>query len=257
MKLSFAEYGEGPPLLILHGLFGSGRNWAGVAKALAGGWRVVAADLRNHGASPWDGSMDYQAMAGDVLDLIAAERLGRPVILGHSMGGKTAMAAALSAPAAVRALIVADIAPAAYSHSHEAYVDVLRGVDLSAIGRRSEADEALRDAVPEAGLRAFLLQNLVFEDGAARWRVNLDAIAGNMAALVGFPFLPGTVSYDGPALFVAGEASPYIEAQHRDAIRAFFPAAAVETVAGAGHWVHAEKPAEFLEIVGDFLAGLP
>jgi pimeloyl-ACP methyl ester carboxylesterase len=256
MKLSFAGYGEGPPLLILHGLFGSGRNWTAIARALAERWRVLAVDLRNHGASPWDAVMDYRTMAGDVLQLIETEGLDPPVVLGHSMGGKTAMAAALSAPGSVRALIVADIAPVAYARSHEAYVDVMRGIDLATITRRAEADAALRGAVPEEGVRGFLLQNLLFEDGKARWRLNLDAIADNMGALVDFPWSPGAVHYGGPTLFVAGAASPYVAPSHHDAIRGFFPMADIEVIAGAGHWVHAEKSAEFLKVVDEFLAGI-
>lgn len=253
MKLSFSAYGEGPPLVVLHGLFGSGRNWAAIAKTLAESRRVLAVDLRNHGASPWDAAMDYEVMAGDVLELIAAEGLDGPAILGHSMGGKVAMASALTAPDAMRALIVADIAPVAYSHSHEAYVEVLRGLDLARMARRGDADAALRDAVPEAAVRGFLLQNLVFEGGAVRWRLNLDAIAANMDRLTGFPWQPGSVSWEGPALFVTGAESPYVPPRHHAAIRAFFPNARIETVAGAGHWVHAEKPAEFVALARDFL----
>jgi len=256
MELSFTAYGEGAPLAILHGLFGSGRNWTAIAKKLAESRRVLAVDLRNHGASPWDPSMDYATMAADVLALIGRQRLDRPVVLGHSMGGKTAMAAALAAPDAIGALIVADIAPVPYRHGNAAYVDAMRRLDLSKIARRGDADEALRDAVPEPGVRGFLLQNLVFGDGGPRWQLNLEIIAASMERLIGFPFTPGEARYGGPTLFIAGGASDYVGPGHRDAIRAFFPAARIETIDGAGHWLHAEKPKEFIKIATRFLAGL-
>jgi esterase len=257
MKLSTSIQGDGPPLAILHGLYGSGRNWAGAAKHLSARWRTLAMDLRNHGASPWADAMDYPVMAADVWETLAAEGAdGAPVILGHSMGGKTAMAAALARPGDTRALVVVDIAPVALDHSNAAYLDAMRAVDLAAISRRAEADAALAAAVPEAGLRAFLLQNLVFEDGAARWRLNMDAIEASMGALTAFPFEAGAARFDGPALFIGGSLSDYLRREHHDAIRAFFPAARIETIEGAGHWVHAEAPAAFMAVLEDFLNGL-
>lgn len=256
MKLAFAEYGEGPPLVILHGLFGSGRNWAGIAKKLAAHWRVLTVDLRNHGLSPWDADMNYPVMAEDVLALIEAEGLERPVLLGHSMGGKTAMTAALIDPDAIGALIVADIAPVPYGHSHEPYVAALRAIDLANVKRRGDADVALRDAVAEAGLRGFLLHNLVFEDEGPRWRLNLDAIDRNMEALTDFPDRPAGAPYTGPSLFVVGADSDYVRPDHHATIRRLFPKASILLIAGAGHWLHAEKPAEFLELVSGFLTGL-
>ena len=256
MKLHFTDIGDGPPLVIQHGLFGSARNWATLAKALAATRRVIAVDARNHGRSPWHDRMDYPAMAGDLRELIEGEGLGRPVVLGHSMGGKAAMALALTAPESVGALIVADIAPVSYRHSHGDYIAALRALDLSAIARRADADAALRDAVPEPGVRGFLLQNLAFDDGEARWVLNLDALAGAMDDLTAFPFEAGAARYDGPALFLRGGASPYVTEQHEGAIKEFFPTAIIETLEGAGHWLHAERPAEFLEAVGRFLAGL-
>jgi len=256
MKLAFADYGEGPPLIILHGLFGSGRNWAAIAKKLAANWRVLAVDLRNHGESPWDAEMNYALMAGDVLALIEAEKLERPVLLGHSMGGKTAMMAALTDPDAIGAMIVADIAPVSYGHSHEPYVEALRAIDLSRVKRRGDADEALRVAVPEAGLRGFLLHNLVFEDDGPRWRLNLDAIGRNMDALTDFPDPPAGLVYPGPAMFVVGAKSDYVQPAHHATIRRLFPEASIILIADAGHWLHAEKPAEFFDLVSRFLTGL-
>ena len=256
MKLFSAEFGEGPPLIILHGLFGSGRNWASIAKKLSDNWRVLTVDLRNHGASPWDAEMNYALMAEDVLALIEAEKLERPVVLGHSMGGKTAMMAALIEPSAIGALIVADIAPISYGRSHDPYVEAMQSVDLATVKRRGEADEALRAAVPEAGLRGFLLHNLVFEDEGPRWRLNLEAIDRNLEALSDFPDPSTGGVYSGPSMFIAGANSNYIQPDHHATIRRLFPEASILLIAGAGHWLHAEKPAEFLELVTGFLGGL-
>ena len=252
MRLAFSEFGEGPPLVILHGLFGSGRNWQGIARRLSG-WRVIVADARNHGASPWADDMDYAAMADDVFALIDALGLDRPVLLGHSMGGKTAMTAALMRPGSIRALIAADIAPVAYVHSHLSLVRAMQAVDLTQVRRRADADAALSEAAPEPAMRDFLLQNLVFDGGTARWRINLEALAANMAALTGWSLPRGAGVYDGPSLFVHGGKSSYVTAAHRGDIRRLFPNASIVTIDGAGHWIHADRPGEFLGAVERFL----
>jgi len=192
-------------------------------------------------------------MAQDVLDLIAAEKLERPVVFGHSMRGKTAMVAALTDPSAIGALVVADIAPVSYGHNHDPYVDAMQSIDLGAVKRRGDADEALRATVTDVGLRGFLLHNLVFEDEGPRWRLNLDAIGRNMNALTDFPDQSTRGSYTGPSMFVAGANSNYIQPDHHATIRRLFPEASILLIAGAGHWLHAEKPAEFLELVTGFL----
>lgn len=256
MKLAYTGYGDGPPLVILHGLFGSGRNWAGIAKKLSENWRVLAVDLRNHGASPWDTEMNYGVMAEDVLALVEAEQLEKPVLLGHSMGGKVAMVAAMTDPAALGAMIVADIAPVSYGHSHDSFVTALRSIDLATVKRRVDADEILRESVPEAGLRGFLLHNLIFEDDGPRWQVNIDAIDHNMDALTDFPGEVGAGSYSGPSMFVVGANSDYVTPDHHATIRRLFPEASILVMADAGHWLHAEKPAEFLDLVSNFLTTL-
>ena len=238
--------------MVLHGLFGSGRNWSGFARRLTGR-RVIAVDARNHGASPWADDMAYIDMAGDVLELIEALSLGRPALLGHSMGGKTAMTAALMRPSAIGALIAADVAPAAYSHSHLPLVRAMQAIDLARVRRRADADAALAAAAPEAAMRDFILQNLVFENGAARWRINLAAIAAHMTPLIGWSVPPGTGVYDGPALFVHGGKSAYVRPEHHGAIRRLFPKAEIVTIEGAGHWIHSDRPAEFTAAVERFL----
>lgn len=250
----FGDDHDRPTLLVAHGLFGQGRNWGSLAKRLARKRRVVTVDMRNHGDSPWADAGGYGEMAGDLADTIDAVAGGRANVLGHSMGGKAAMALALTRPEAVNRLIVADIAPVAYKHSHARYISAMRGVYLPGIKRRSDAEPELTDAVPEAPLRAFILQNLVVEDGRARWKPNLDVLARTIDDLLRFPEgLPE--QFDGPALFVHGGASDYVAPETHAAIRQRFPAAAIETIAGAGHWLHAEQPAAFLEIVETFLEG--
>jgi pimeloyl-ACP methyl ester carboxylesterase len=254
MTLHVTTLGEGEPLLVLHGLFGQGGNWTSIARRLAATRRVLLADLRNHGDSPHDARMDYPAMAEDIAALIAREG-GRMDVLGHSMGGKAAMLLALTAPDLVRRLVVVDIAPVAYPPVFGAYVAAMAALPLRPGLRRVEADAALREAVPEAGVRAFLLQNLRFGEGAPAWRCNLPVIAASLPAISVFPALPEAVRWEGEALFVAGERSRYIDAPGRAAALARFPAAAFAVVPGAGHWVHAEAPEAFLAAVTPFLAG--
>jgi pimeloyl-ACP methyl ester carboxylesterase len=234
-----------PPLLIAHGLFGSARNWGAVAKRLSADREVVAVDMRNHGASPWDPDHSYEALAADLAQVIGN---GTHDVLGHSMGGKAAMVLALTRPGAVRRLVVADIAPVAYGHSQSHLIDALRAVDLSRVSRRSEAAAQL-GAIPDDGTRAFLLQSL--DAGAGRWTLNLDALEAEMPKIMGFPDLPG--SSDVPALFLTGGASDYVRPEHRAPIRALFPAARFASIPGAGHWLHAEMPREFEAAVRVFL----
>jgi esterase len=172
IRLATVEYGAGQPVAILHGLFGSGRNWASIAQRLAAHHRVIAPDLRNHGVSPWADTMDYAEMAEDVHVTLAALGHRRFALIGHSMGGKVAMMAALGQGAAVERLVVVDIAPTPYPPAHLAYVRAMRALDLEGIRRRAEADARLATVVSDAAERAFLLQNLVFEAGQARWRLN-------------------------------------------------------------------------------------
>jgi pimeloyl-ACP methyl ester carboxylesterase len=216
---------------------------------------VIALDLRNHGASPWAETMDYGEMAEDVRATLNAMGHRRYALLGHSMGGKVAMMAALSDGDAVERLVVVDIAPVGYKPRHLAYVRAMRALDLGAIKRRAEADARLAPAVGDAAERGFLLQNLVLEAGGARWRLNLPVIERSMSELVGFPALPPAASYRGPALFVAGGRSDYLRPEHEPEIRRLFPNARIARIPDAGHWLHAEQPQALLDIVEPFLAG--
>lgn len=251
VALSALEFGAGRPLVILHGLFGSARNWSTVARRLGERRRAIALDLRNHGGSPWSAGMDYPAMADDVRDVVAP--FGRSAVLGHSMGGKAAMTLALLYPGLVERLIVVDIAPVAYPRrAHLDYIAAMRAADLR-VERRAQVEEQLRDGVPDPDLRAFLLQNLVSGDGALRWRLNLEALADHMDEIMGWPAAVQSRRYDGPTLFLAGGASDYVRPEYHDAIRAHFPRAEIDAIPGAGHWLHAEQPVAFLARVEAFL----
>ena len=239
-----------PPILIAHGLFGSARNWGVIAKRLSAARRVVAVDMRNHGDSPWHDAHDYPAMAADLAEVIAAHG-GQADVLGHSMGGKAAMMLALTRPAAVRRLVVADIAPVAYAHTQQPLIDAMRAVDLSAVATRGDADRQLAARVPEAGVRAFLLQSLDVTRG--RWRLNLDALERDMPRILGWPQVDGT--FDGPALFLSGAASDYVQRAHRPGIKALFPNAKFAGIPGAGHWLHADRPRAVEAAVEAFFSG--
>ena len=254
LELSADEFGSGLPVAILHGLFGSGRNWRSVAQHLAPRHRVLTFDLRNHGASPRADGMSYGKMVDDLQASLRARGIERAALLGHSMGGKVAMLMALLHPGEVDRLVVVDIAPAANPPTLLAYVRAMRAADLRGVRRRSEADLQLAEAVPDPAERAFLLQNLVIGENPARWRLNLEAIERGFSQIVGFPDLPAGTVYPGPALFVAGARSNYIQPEHEPLIRHLFPQARIAHIEGAGHWVHAEQPQAFLQAIAPFLA---
>jgi esterase len=253
VTLAATEYGGGKPVAILHGLFGSARNWASIARRLAQIHHVIAFDLRNHGSSPWAEAMDYLTMAEDVRAAMRQRGHRSYALIGHSMGGKVAMVAALTDPAAIDRLMIVDIAPVAYPVPYLSYLRAMRRLDLAAITRRREADAALAATIGNAGERGFLLQSLIFGDGPPRWQLNLAAIEAALPVLAEFPELGA--AYDGPALFIAGGRSHVLRPRYEPAIKALFPNAAVARIAEAGHWLHAEQPTQFLALVEPFLAG--
>jgi pimeloyl-ACP methyl ester carboxylesterase len=249
-----SETGTGAPLVILHGLFGSKRNWSSIAGTLARHHRVITADMRNHGESPWDALHDYPALAEDVAQLIET-RVGAPaVVMGHSMGGKAAMMLAVTRPELVERLVVVDIAPARSISSPLLLVKAMRRVPLETLSRRAEVDAVLAEVIPDLTVRGFLAQNVVTEPTGLRWSVNLDAIERNGESIVGFPDIPPGVTFTKPTLFIAGGRSEYLRPEHRDRIERLFPVATIEIIPNAGHWVHAEAPGPFLEVVSRFLA---
>jgi esterase len=255
MKLHVRRLGAGRPLLILHGLFGSGSNWQGIARALATQIEVWLVDLRNHGRSPHADEMSYPALANDVLELLDSERLSPAIILGHSLGGKVAMRLALQEPARVAGLIVADIAPVTYSDRFYHMVKLLQDLPLAEITSRVDADAWLGQWIGDGRLRQFLLQNLEFAEGAYRWRVNLAAIARSLPEVFGFPDVPEGRAYLGPCLFIHGALSNFVRPEHDAVIKAWFPQAVIETLPEAGHWLHADQPQAFIALVEAFLQG--
>jgi pimeloyl-ACP methyl ester carboxylesterase len=268
-RLHTRTVGEaGPHVVFVHGLFGQGKNWTTIAKGLADRHRVTLVDLPNHGHSPWTDQADYLDMAG----LLAAEleRLGEPVTLvGHSMGGKVAMQLALRRPELLRALVVVDVAPVEYpirggrteDPDEEAspfadYIDAMQAIDLGGLRTRADADRELREAVPSPMVRSFLLQSLVREgpgdDGGWRWRLNLDALERDLDRLRGFPD-PPVARFDGPVLWIAGANSTYVLPHDRPRMDALFPGTRLVRIKDAGHWVHSEQPAIFVETLRRFL----
>jgi len=253
VELAFSETGAGPPLVILPGLFGSKRNWAALARALGERHRVLTADLRNHGESPWAEPHDYPALAADVAHLIERTVGGPANVLGHSMGGKAAMMLALERPELVERLVVLDIAPVASTGTPLAYVQAMRALPLERFTRRSEVADALAEAIPDRGVRNFLSLNAAVGDAGLSWTINLAALERDFEAILGFPEIPPGRSFPGPTLFLGGGRSDYLRPEHRPEIERLFPAATIETIPEAGHWVHADAPAAFVAAVTRFL----
>jgi len=255
MKLHYREFGEahlGTPLILLHGLLGSLVNWQRIARRLGERHRVIVPDLRNHGRSPHDPDVSYPAMAGDVLELMDHLGVAQAVLVGHSMGGKTAMWLALEQPERVEKLVVVDIAPVTYSGRLGVLLDVLLELPLGRIERRAEADEWLKGRIPDKAVRDYLLQNLVREEDGWRWRTNLRALRDGLDLISGFPEVPGGVRYPGPTLFIHGSRSDYVKPEYLPRMRQRFPR--MERMAlEAGHWVYAEQPEAFLAALEAFL----
>lgn len=239
-----------PPLLIVHGLFGSARNWGVIAKRMAADRDVVTVDLRNHGESPHMPSHSYPDLAADLAEVITAYG-GKADIVGHSMGGKAAMVLALTQPTLVKRLIIADIAPVAYGHDQSHHIASMRGLDLTRLTTRSEADRRLTQTLDDPALRAFFLQSLDLKTQPPRWRLNLNVLEAEMPKIVGWPGTTG--EFRGPTLFLAGADSGYIKPEYRGTIRQLFPNARFAKIPGAGHWLHADKPREFEETMRVFL----
>ena len=256
VALRCQHFGEaGPALLILHGLFGAGRNWYSLARKLAGEFQVHVPDLRGHGESPQQGPIDYPHMAADVVALMARESLASAGLMGHSMGGKVAMMVALHHPERVEKLIVVDIAPVQYGHRFDHVIEAMRALPLERIHSRREAEEWLCQHLDNPLVCQFLLQNLVADDHTYRWRIDLDLIAAALPNIVSFPLDGRVKPYEGPTLFVAGGRSEYLKPQYHQAIRTLFPNARIQTIENAGHWVHIDEPDAFLRAVRCFLHG--
>lgn len=251
--LHHKSFGEGPTLVVLHGLFGMLDNWQTLARQLSTERHVLLLDLRNHGRSPHKPEMDYHLMAEDVAETLESLGIDRCDLMGHSMGGKVAMQTALTYPELVRRLIVVDMTPRQYRPGHNDIFAALQSLDPANLPDRKAATEQLGAHISSPSVRLFLLKNLARDKaGGFRWRMNLPVIADNYPKLIA-PVGKRGDEYGGPTLFVRGSKSGYVQDDDIPLIRVRFPAAQLITINDAGHWVHAEQPAKMLRAVEDFL----
>lgn len=266
MKLNSRIIGEGRDLIILHGLYGAGDNWLTAGRLLAENFRVHMPDQRNHGDSPHDPEHSYKAMVGDVMDYMAGNNIENPVILGHSMGGKTAMWLSVFHPQILAGLIVVDISPVDYSQlnspssligQHLNIVNAMRSIDLTVVKTRQEIDRELAGYVPSERVRQFLLKSIDREkDGSYSWKLNIEAISKYLPEImkgIDIEKYAPLINPQLPVLFIKGELSGYIPESDFDAIKKLYPQAVIETIYDAGHWIHAEKPEAFLNVTKAFL----
>ena len=251
MKLFYREYGQGQPMIILHGLMGSSDNWLPQAKMLGEHYHVWVVDQRNHGQSPHSTEFNYNVLSNDILGFIQERGIEKPVILGHSMGGKAAMNFALAHPEKPDKLIVVDIAPKAYDVRHDHIVEALKAVPIETVQSRQEANEALAPHISSEAVRQFLLKNLLRKpEGGFGWRINLPVIDQSLEMISGGLVNDGI--FEKKTLFIRGSKSDYILDEDREAIKKIFPNSTMVTME-TGHWVQAEKPEEFVQVVLSFL----
>lgn len=250
MKLHFREFGEGQPLIILHGLFGFSDNWQTHAKKFADYYKVILVDLRNHGHSSWSDDFSYNLMAEDLNELITENNFLNPLIIGHSMGGKVAMTFAQKYPKSVEKLIVVDMGIKAYPPHHQHILAGIHALDLTKVTVRSEAEQILKEYIESDGVRQFLLKNLYWrEKGKLAWRMNVEILESEMDEILS-P-LP-SIDVFTPTLFIRGEFSNYILDEDFEEIESMFHDAELITIPNAGHWVHAENPELFVDTVLGF-----
>lgn len=254
MKLAYREFGSGQPLIILHGLFGQSDNWNTLAKRFAeSGFRVFTIDQRNHGLSPHSDVWSYQAMAEDLKEFIEDHQLVNPILLGHSMGGKTVMFFEMLFPGIANKIIVADIAPKVYEPHHDLVLKALNAVDFTEINTRKDAENIMSEYISDFGTKQFLLKNIYWKEDESKqmaWRFNLPVICkeyNNVSVNI-----PDGIS-EADTLFVRGEKSNYVLDSDLQNIEKHFPNYKLTTIPNAGHWVHAEKPEEFFNSVLEFI----
>lgn len=253
MQLNFKSFGQGSPIVILHGLFGMLDNWQTIAKKLAENYSVFIIDQRNHGRSPHDAAFNYQIMAEDLREFLESQWIYKSHIIGHSMGGKTAMQFALNYPEMVERLVVVDIGPTENVSNHQAIYDALLSLPIEEMQNRKEAEAFLGNRIPEPGVRQFLLKNFTRKkEGGYRWKMNLPVLQEKYEEILAA--VEGDMPVEMPTLFIRGGRSGYLHPDQLPEIRELFRVAEMYTVEEAGHWVHAEQPQELLEKVQRFLA---
>ena len=253
VRLHYRDTGKGEPVIILHGLFGSSRNWQGIAKKLAEEFRVIAVDLRNHGQSAFAASMQYAEMAEDLYHLISELSLESPNLIGHSMGGKVAMMAALKYQNRIKKLVILDIAPVQYGHRYGKIFAALNNLPLDRITSRNEAETILDQTINDQALTRFLLQNLTRSGPGFQWRINIRAIEENIEYINTFPEDIDNLQWNKPALFLGGKNSMFIQPRFHKSILELFPAAEIELIENAGHMLHIEQAAIVVDKIRDFL----
>lgn len=254
LTLYSRKVGEnGPDFVVLHGLFGSGKNWRSFAGSLEEDFQVWTLDARNHGDSPHADSMSYQQMAEDVVRFFDENELENVILLGHSMGGKTAMQLALQFPDRIAALIVVDIAPVCYDHQQKQLklIEAMQGLHLAAEMSRSDIEKKLALKIPEKRLLSFLMTNLYRQNGQFQWRIGLEQIAAGMPYLLNYPEVNSV--FKGPVQFIGGENSAYLKFEYHALIRKKFPESRITMLKNCGHWLHIEQPAAFQKTVNEFL----
>jgi esterase len=254
MKLNFSEQGTGLPVILIHGMFGSLSNLGNLARALVSHHRVISVDLRNHGDSPHEQQMDIEVMARDIVELLDALNIESATLVGHSLGGKVAMQVAMNQPDRVACLVVADISPVDYpEQNNHQVVRALQEVTKQILVSRQQADAILADNQIDAPTRAFLLKNLRRSSaGHFELKLNVDSIVANYGNKL--VLAPTGDRFLGPALFIKGENSAYIQDKHKAVIKDLFPKSHLDVVEGVGHWLHAEKPEVFNSLVLRFLS---
>ncbi len=261
MELFFRRLGEGPPLIIIHGLYGSSDNWVSIGRKLAGNFEVFLLDQRNHGNSPHSADHNYQLLKEDLKEFMDKQSIEKAIIIGHSMGGKTAMFFAAEYPERVSHLIVADISPRSYKTStssqllfHNTIIKAMLKLDFYGINSRDEIDEILAKSIPEQRIRQFLLKNINrTKDNEYSWNLNIKTIKNELGNIMDGLNEDQSEITGFPVLFLKGEKSEYIQKDDEELIFKIFPYADIETIPNAGHWMHAEQPEIFLQKVSDFI----
>lgn len=253
MQLNYKVFGEGDPVLILHGMFGTLDNWQTIAKKLAKHFMVFIIDLRNHGRSPHSDEFNYAIMANDVREFMESNWIYEAYVVGHSMGGKVAMQLASENPDMVQKLVLVDIAPKVYVGNHQSIFEALFSLDLDQLESRKEADELLQEKIDSYGVRQFILKNLSInkETQGYEWKMNLPVIYAAYQEVLGKGDL--STPFENPTLFIKGAQSDYILPEEFESYKEYFPNASLKTIEKAGHWVHAEQPKLFLEVLTNFL----